>query len=201
MKGLRIILTNKCSRRCSFCYQSNFTDTLPLSVLKKLLYRIRYSRQKQPYSYITVQGGEVFELPDVMDYLGIIKFVFPKVRKSIITRGDLEFHDDIMRAKRKGFKITTSNVIRDFSDRVNIYHDGVNLNIPDTDIPVTLCSELRGESVEVPPGFGYISEGHYAKGNVHFFNHEGDYGNDEDIMLPNGVITNSFKDVLNYGKN
>lgn len=197
MIGLRIILTNKCSRSCSFCYQSNFTDTISNESLIHNLNKLKYNK----YEYITVMGGEIFELDNVMWYINKIKQFFPRTKKSIITRGDLEFYDNIMRAKRKGFKITTSNVIRDFSDRVNIYYDGKNLNVPDTDIPVTLCGDLRGASVEAPIGFDCVSDGHYTNGNIHFFNHENDYGNDEDIILPNGKITNSFKDVLNYGKN
>lgn len=49
-------------------------------------------------------------------------------------------------------------------------------------------------------GMVEISLGHYILPNssIHYFNHKEDYGNNEDIIMPNGILTNSFKDVLNY---
>ena len=64
MKGLRIILTNKCNRRCSFCYQKNFNDTISLEQLTYILNDLNYIPD-----YITVMGGEIFCLENYIQYL------------------------------------------------------------------------------------------------------------------------------------
>lgn len=85
IEGLRIIITNKCNRRCSFCYQNNFEDTLSIKDLDLILSKLNNKK----YKYVTVMGGEIFTLQNYNEYLNIINYNFLNIKKSITTNGDL----------------------------------------------------------------------------------------------------------------
>lgn len=196
-EGLRIITNTTCNRRCSFCYQKDFASVLDIDHFEYIIKCLNFVPK-----YITIMGGEFFYLDNYKKYLKIVRKKFRKIPISITTNGDYFFK--MLWARINGFNITTSNRDSVLASRINYFFNGIDTPSLKTKKPVTLCMDMRNKKKLIPMINNLnpvkVSEGHYKyTDKIHIFNGEKDYGKNEMIVLPNGRITNTFKDVINYG--
>jgi len=167
-KGLRVIPTFRCKKGCSFCYQRTTEgNILGLGTLKEILSDLSLAKFRP--MYVTLQGGEVMEVPGIEDYIDAVDHVFPEARKTITTNGmaDLERYQALKRVGVHTFAFSLhsakdhniTNKIAElaqspfFTARANCFLDPVHFEnwkgvyefCERMGIPLTLCTDMRKE--------------------------------------------------------
>ena len=173
-KGLRVIPTFRCKKGCKFCYQRTTEgNILNLDTLKTILDDLKLAKFRP--MYVTMQGGEVMEVPNIEDYVDAVDKVFPEARKTVTTNGmhGIERYRALNRVGVHSFSFSLHKTQRRmeqwewlvtdkildlasnpfFTVRVNCFLDEANFEnwrgvyefCKGKNIPLTLCTDMRKE--------------------------------------------------------